>query len=84
MGGEDRKESKLAPGQTRREFVRNLLLHSSYVVPAVVSFTTEGVFGQTPSGMRMAMMSPPGMGMMMGRSGDIWKKADPKSDPDKK
>ena len=94
MGDEDRKESRFRPGQTRREFIRKLLLHSSYVVPTVVSFTAEGVFGQkSPSGMMMmTMMSPSGMDMMMdmdmdkdmGRSGDIWKKPDPKKDKDKK
>ena len=95
MDGRDGNDStEPAPeqeAQTRREFVRRMLLTSSYVVPAVVSFTTEGVYGgQSPSGMMMFMMSPPGMGMplgmgmMMGCAGDLWMKNPPETGPGKK
>ncbi len=90
MDGRDGNDStEPAPeqeAQTRREFVRRMLLTSSYVVPAVVSFTTEGVYGgQSPSGMMMFMMSPPGMGMplgmgmMMGSAGDLWMNPPPRT-----
>ncbi|MDP6366706.1 MAG: hypothetical protein QF787_11240 [Nitrospinota bacterium] len=77
MDGRDGNDStEPAPeqeAQTRREFVRRMLLTSSYVVPAVVSFTTEGVYGgQSPSG------------MMMGSAGDLWMKNPPETGPGKK
>ncbi len=89
-GNESTEQGTEQEAQTRREFVRRMLLTSSYVVPAVVSFTTEGVYGgQSPSGMMMMiMMSPPGMGIspgmgMMGSPGDLWKKKPPETDPGK-
>jgi hypothetical protein len=70
------------PGQTRREFVRKLVWSSVYAAPAVLTFTAGGAFGGEASGIgMMQMMSPPGMGMMMGSPGDFWKKTPPKGKP---
>lgn len=71
-------------GQTRREFIRKVLLTTAYAAPAIVSFsvaevsTTHAASPMSPmDAMMMRMMSPMDMEspmrMGMGNPGNMWR-----------
>lgn len=51
-------------GQTRREFIRKVLLTTAYVAPAVASFSVAGVASGQPADPGSAGTTPPGQAKM--------------------